>query len=82
MRRQFKHRLPCPLPINRLCAIDMTGKTDAFGRVHNILGIIDHGSRRAMLLTALKDKASITLLRVLSIPLSNMASRVTCVGAI
>lgn len=63
LRRTWKQRVPCPVPINRTWGIDLTAKSDADGEVHAILGIIDHGSRRAITLTALKDKSSIYLLR-------------------
>ena len=65
MRRGFKHRLPPALPRNVCWGIDMTGKGDTAGDVHAILGIVDHGSRAALHLSALKDKSSIILLRVL-----------------
>ena len=65
LRRNLKHRLPPALPPNVCWGIDLTGKGDAAGDVHAILGIVDHGSRAALHLSALKDKSSITLLRVL-----------------
>ncbi|MDQ6953855.1 MAG: hypothetical protein Q9M20_00225 [Mariprofundaceae bacterium] len=40
----------------------MTGKTDSTGKLHNILGIIEHQSRCCLTLKSLSDKASITLL--------------------
>ncbi len=63
LRRKLKHRKPKPMPINRVWAMDLTGKSDTAGKVHNILGIIDHGSRANLSLLGLKDKASVTLLR-------------------
>lgn len=45
--------------------MDLTGKTDTQNKLHNILGIIDHGSRDCLCLKGLKSKASITLLRYL-----------------
>ncbi len=45
--------------------MDLTGKTDTQNKLHNILGIIDHGSRNCLCLKGLKSKASITLLRYL-----------------
>lgn len=65
MRRGFKHRVPPALPHNVCWGIDLTGKGDASGDVHAILGIVDHGSRAALHLSALKDKSSISLLRIL-----------------
>jgi putative transposase len=45
--------------------MDGTGKTDEEGQLHFLLGIVDHGTRRCVTLQALKDKASITVLRAL-----------------
>lgn len=64
-RRQLKHRVPRAMSRNRIWAIDLTGKQDAAGKVHSVLGILDHGSRANLALSAVPDKASITLLRVL-----------------
>ena len=65
LRRTWKRRVPCPVPVNRTWGIDLTGKMDGDGATHSIFGIIDHGSRRAITLTALRDKSSIFLLRCL-----------------
>ncbi|MBI4681365.1 MAG: transposase family protein [Nitrospirae bacterium] len=51
--------------MNLIWGVDLTGKTDAFGNLYNILGIFEHKSRVSLGLTALKDKASITILRCL-----------------
>lgn len=67
MRRNLKHRTPPALPRNVCWGIDLTGKGDAAGDVHAILGIVDHGSRACLALEAMKDKASISLLRALLI---------------
>jgi transposase InsO family protein len=64
-RREWKRRIPSPMPANRLWGIDLTGKEDIEGEVHPILGIVDHGSRLAVSLQAISDKASITVLRAL-----------------
>lgn len=45
--------------------VDGTGKMDEAGQHHFLLGIVDHGTRRCLSLNALKDKASITILRSL-----------------
>jgi putative transposase len=50
MRRNIKHRVPSPMARNRVWAMDM------------ILGLIDHGSRALLTLTALPNKTSWTLL--------------------
>ena len=65
LRRTWKRRAPYPVPINRTWGVDLTGKTNVNGDLHAILGIIDHGSRRMLTLTALRDKSSIFLLRCL-----------------
>lgn len=64
-RRKIKHKRPRPLPHNRVWAIDLTGKTDSAGTMHSILGIVEHRSRACLSLSALSDKASITLLESL-----------------
>ncbi len=63
LRKNIKHRIPRPLPVNIVWGLDLTGKTDTQNKLHNILGIIDHGSRGCLCLKGLKNKASITLLR-------------------
>lgn len=63
LRNNIKHRKPRPLPLNLVWGIDLTGKTDAQNKMHNIFGILEHGSRATLVLTGLKNKASITLLR-------------------
>jgi transposase InsO family protein len=62
IRRRIKHRVPPALPRNRVWAMDLTGKTDTLGRLHMILGLIDHGSRGLLTLVALPNKCSWTLL--------------------
>lgn len=53
VRRRIKHRRPRPVPRNRVWGLDMTGKADALGHVHGILGVVDHGTRRALFLDTL-----------------------------
>lgn len=65
MRQQGKHRVPRPLPMNRVWAMDLTGKTDLTGKQHLMLGLLDHGSRACLRLEALADKRSLTILREL-----------------
>ena len=65
LRSTWKRRVPCPVPVNRTWGVDLTGKTDMDADLHAILGIVDHGSRRMLTLTALRDKSSIFLLRCL-----------------
>lgn len=61
-RRRIKHRLPPAVPRNLVWAMDLTGKRDAAGKAHSILGLIDHGSRALLCLAALPSKGSWTLL--------------------
>jgi putative transposase len=65
VRHDGKHRVPRPMPINRVWAMDLTGKADLTGKQHMMLGLLDHGSRACLALTALPDKRSITILREL-----------------
>lgn len=61
-RRRIKRRVPLALPRNLVWAMDLTGKTDAQGKLHMILGLLDHGSRGLLSLAALPNKCSWTLL--------------------
>ena len=63
LRMRLKHRKPRPVPLNRVWAMDLTGKADIQGKAHPILGIVEHASRANLMLTGLKDKSSIALLR-------------------
>jgi transposase InsO family protein len=65
LRHKWKHRIPKPVPQNLVWAMDLTGITDSAQKTRNILGIIDHGTRKCLCLKALGDKASITLLKIL-----------------
>lgn len=65
LRKKLKHRIPKPMPLNKVWAIDITGKQDSQGNIHSILGLVEHGSRASLCLAAVKNKASITLLRCL-----------------
>jgi transposase InsO family protein len=64
-RREWKRRIPRPMQFNRVWGMDLTGKRDSAGVVHPILAIVDHGSRLAVSLRALPDKATIAILRAL-----------------
>lgn len=64
-QRRLRQRAYPPGRPNRVWGVDGTGKTDAAGRTHFLLGIIDHGTRRCLALDALHDKCSITLVRAL-----------------
>jgi len=65
LRRRIKHKRPRPVPHNMIWGVDLTGKTDTAGKLHNILGIVEHRSRSCLTLESLADKASITLLECL-----------------
>ena len=56
LRRSLKHRVPLALPKNRVWGLDLTGKTDATGKLHMILGLLDHGSRGLLALAACRPK--------------------------
>jgi putative transposase len=51
LRTEVRTRARKRTSSNHIWGIDMTGKCDAQGVLHNILGIIDHGSRRLLSLT-------------------------------
>lgn len=61
-RRRMRNRKPGRTPRNFVWGLDMTGKMDSQGRLHMILGLVDHGSRLALELARLKDKRAWTLL--------------------
>ncbi|MCL2658835.1 MAG: integrase core domain-containing protein [Betaproteobacteria bacterium] len=42
--------------------LDMTGKADARGEIHTMLGCIDHGTRKCLVLNVLENKNAWTLL--------------------
>ena len=62
LRCKLKHVKPKAAPRNLIWALDLTGKTDAHGKLHALLGIIDHGSRTLLNLQALHDKTTGTIL--------------------
>ncbi len=66
LRRHLKHARPQNHPRNLIWGMDLTGKTDANGSLHFLLGILDHGSRALLHLQALRNKTSRTLLACLS----------------
>jgi putative transposase len=62
MRQEMRKRLPRPVSINAVWAMDLTFYTDATGRQQMALGILDHGSRLVTCLHTLANKRSWTLL--------------------
>lgn len=65
LQKNIKHRTPKAMPNNRVWGIDLTGKSDNQSKTHHLFGIIDHGSRACLCLSAVKDKSTLTLLRCL-----------------
>jgi transposase InsO family protein len=63
--RTLKHRVPRPIPRNRVWGCDLVVKTDRHGQPHLALTILDHASRACLRLQRLADKSSWTLLQEL-----------------
>lgn len=64
-RREVRRRRPGAGSQLRIMGLDLTGKTDESGKLHYILGALDHGSRACLTLRALSDKTTVSLLRAL-----------------
>ncbi|TKB54424.1 MAG: transposase family protein [Nitrospira sp.] len=64
-RRKLKHRIPRPIPRNRIWGCDLLTKTDRQGQPHLALAILDHASRACLRLQRLADKSSWTVLHEL-----------------
>ena len=62
LRGKLKRRAPTLAAKNQTWGFDLTGKQDAAGNVHAILGIVDHGTRRALALDVVPNKNTWTLL--------------------
>jgi transposase InsO family protein len=65
LSERYEHRLPPPLPRNRIWGVDMTGKVDSQGDLHTIFGVIDHGSRMALTLGTLQQRTALAVLEAL-----------------
>lgn len=65
-RRKLKHRIPRPIPRNRVWGCDLLTKTDQHGTPHLALAIVDHASRACLRLQSLADKSSWRLLQELA----------------
>jgi transposase InsO family protein len=61
LRRTLKHRVPRPIPRNLIWGMDLLTKTDAHGRRHVVLAIVDHASRACLRLQRLPDKSARTV---------------------
>ena len=57
-RRKLKHRIPRPIPRNRIWGCDLLVKMDRCGQPHLALAILDHASRACLRLQRLSDKSS------------------------
>ena len=66
-RRALRQRRLRPGPKNRIWGLDLTGKTDKQGRLHAILGVLDHGTRANLLLTTMPNKSTASLLRAIAV---------------
>src|SRR3989442_14454933 len=62
-RRRLKHRVPRPVPRNLIWGMDLAVKTDAQGRQHVVLPVLDHASRACLCLRQLSDKSTLTVLQ-------------------
>lgn len=62
LRRNIRRKVPLTVERNAVWGMDMTGKLDARGNLHSILGMIDHATRYMMALAALENKSAWTLL--------------------
>lgn len=61
LRRQIKKAKPKSVPKNLIWAVDLTGKTTLDGQTRMVLAILEHGSRAALALEAVRNKSSWTL---------------------
>lgn len=64
-RRKLKHRIPRPIPRNRIWGCDLLVRSDTERHPHLALAIVDHASRACLTLQRLSDKSSLTLLQEL-----------------
>lgn len=65
VRANLHRRQHRSTPSHRVWGLDLCGKIDLEGKQHSIFGILDHGPRACISLTALRTKASVALLRAL-----------------
>ena len=64
-RQKLKHRVPHPMPRNRIWGCDLLTKTDQHGTPHLAVAMLEHASRACLRLRRLPDKSSLTLIREL-----------------
>lgn len=65
-RKKLKHRVPRPIPRNRIWGCDLLTKTDQDRQTHLALALVDHASRACLRLQPLSDKTSWRLLQELA----------------
>ena len=63
LRERFKRHQPADMHCNETWGLDMTGKRDELGQTHAVVGLIDHGSRRALVLEPACDRTATGLLK-------------------
>ena len=61
-RKAIRAARPRPFALNHCWGLDLTGRMDGAGRVHTLLGLLDHGSRRVLALRAIAMKSGWHLL--------------------
>lgn len=63
VRRATRNRFPAPSPANLRWCVDGTGKRDAAGDDHFVLGVVDHGTRLNLVLKRLEHATAAAILR-------------------
>lgn len=71
-RKAIRQATPRPMAVNHCWGLDLTGRADAAGQVHSILGIVDHGSRLAVRLIRVPNKCGWTLLGHLCLAIATL----------
>jgi transposase InsO family protein len=69
-RQAIRSATPKVVPLNHTWGIDLTGRQDGAGRIHTILGVLDHGSRRVLALRAVATKSGWHLLGYLCLAIA------------
>ncbi|MDR7123164.1 integrase core domain-containing protein [Rheinheimera soli] len=64
-RKELKNKAPYQVTPFHYWGMDLTGVTDQQGITHTVLGLCEHHSRKALCLSKLRDKASVTLVRAI-----------------
>ena len=64
-RKELKNKAPYQVTPFRYWGMDLTGVTDQQGTTHTVLGICEHHSLKAISLSTVQNKASITLVRAI-----------------